>query len=368
MVPTTARGRLILVVLVIGTAFVALQLYHTVRDAHHFALQLGRLYSYSHDPKVPYFSKNYVCNVHSRRSELHGDTPNRTALGNDAVFYITGSVKMKAPVSAAVAERTAKVVRNIRTIATLARETTVVICANPTGKHAFSAASGGAGDAVNFTFVPEPESLHALVRTQKLAAIRNALHEHVVALARARNQRWENVFMIVMDLDDVYAAPIDATVLLHAFALRDRWDALSFNRPGYYDVWALRYARFDFNVFDMAEDRWALVSLVRKDIERQLNASTQPLYPVRSAFNGLAIYRLNTTAGCSYRGEDAVDGADGAGAGSPGRPPNASLRGAVDDCEHVAFHRCMAARHGARIMIYKYCLVHDVYFHDAHAS
>ena len=353
---------LVVALVIVGAAFVSVQLFHTVRDAHHYALQLGRLYSYAYDPKLPYFTKNYVCNVRGHNGA--NTDVNRTAAaavlqvpGGGMVFYITGSVKMKAPVTADLADRTGKVVRNIRSIAALAQEATVVICANAAGKHAFSAATNGGGEAVNFTFIPEPDNLHALVRTQKLAAIRNALHDKVVALARARGQRPENVYMFVMDLDDVYAAPLDTAVLLQAFALRNRWDALSFNRPGYYDVWALRYARFDLNVFDTGDDRWALVSLVRKDIERQLNTSAQPLYPVHSAFNGLAIYRLNATTGCAYHGE-----ASGYG------HTNASLRAVVDDCEHVAFHRCLAARHGARIMIYKYCLVNDVYLHDAHAS
>ena len=119
----------------------------------------------------------------------------------------------------------------------------------------------------------------------------------------------------------------------------DKWDSLSFNREMYYDIWALRYSRFDANVWAFGLDSFALVKIIRRDISSILEESRkmgQPYVPVLSAFNGLAIYKLDKTLNCEYSAlciEFRTPCRDG-------------------DCEHVAFHRCMREKHQARIVIH----------------
>ena len=51
---------------------------------------------------------------------------------------------------------------------------------------------------------------------------------------------------------------------------------------------------------------------------------------------GFSLYKLAATTGCKYLGRNPLD--DPAWG---------------EDCEHVAFHKCMIANHGAKVRIFK---------------
>ena len=71
---------------------------------------------------------------------------------------------------------------------------------------------------------------------------------------------------------------------------------------------------------------------------RQLPGVQGLFFPVISAFNGLAIYKIDATEGCWYNSSNAE--------------PHNKLGWNPRDCEHVAFHRCMIDRHRAKVMIF----------------
>ena len=82
-------------------------------------------------------------------------------------------------------------------------------------------------------------------------------------------------------------------------------------REPYYDYWAARYEGYDENIVK-AEDTgtfaevlaWQRYSTHLKDFGVKVLDSSPLLYlPVYSAFNGLAVYKLNYTQHCSYSWE-----------------------------------------------------------------
>ena len=103
----------------------------------------------------------------------------------------------------------------------------------------------------------------------------------------------------------------------------------------YYDVWALRYWRYDVNsVYERVKES-SLVPIVQEHIQRDVPASGLRYFPVLSAFAGMALYKLQAGDGCAYIGHN------------PDDPPERT-----EDCEHVAFHKCARERNGARIFMF----------------
>ena len=103
----------------------------------------------------------------------------------------------------------------------------------------------------------------------------------------------------------------------------------------YYDVWALRYWRYDVNSVYERVNELSLVSIIQDHIQRDVPESGLRYFPVLSAFAGLALYKLGAGEGCTYLGHNPAD------------PPERT-----EDCEHVSFHRCARERNRARIMIF----------------
>lgn len=171
----------------------------------------------------------------------------------------------------------------------------------------------------------------------RLAVGRNKLVERIKSFVRERNESLQSTFIVMMDLDDVNENIFNRTVLVNAMAKNDQWDAVSFNRQRYYDIWALRYKKFIGNVWAFGHDSHKLVDILMNDISTQLQRSNEQFYPVYSAFNGIAIYKLAAIRNCRYDGENR----------------ESHVISPMGDCEHVAFHKCMREENGARIVIDK---------------
>jgi hypothetical protein len=171
------------------------------------------------------------------------------------------------------------------------------------------------------------------LRTHRLAYGRNMLMGSVAKHVKERKDNVDEVFVAVMDLDDVNTHPFRKYVFEAAMNLYRSWDVVSFNRYDYYDVWALRYERYNFNLWTSV-DAFALCDIIGRDIKSELERCNSALYPVYSAFNGFGIYKYNYTQGCHYIGSYRIGDKT------------------VADCEHVPFHKCITEKHNARIMIY----------------
>lgn len=113
-------------------------------------------------------------------------------------------------------------------------------------------------------------------------------------------------FHIVVDADERNADPWDLDVILSSFA-RDDWDCLSFNRPVYYDIWALLFDQYKHHCWGFGKMSLPLskkvVKLIEKDVSERLAALPEgELMPCYSAFNGFAIYRTPVFKGLVYDG------------------------------------------------------------------
>lgn len=167
-------------------------------------------------------------------------------------------------------------------------------------------------------------------RPEAIAAARNALLDAVRADPRLAAAR----YLIVMDLDD---ASLAVTARRLARCMRaPGWDGLFANQLFVYrDVWALRDARRspdDFVPWLEAAPagwrrRWARL--------RHLNWRNRPVwpfgrpFPVRSAFGGLAVYRMDVALHGRYEGR----------------------RDGRLICEHVPFNEMLVDK-GARLLLH----------------
>jgi hypothetical protein len=107
----------------------------------------------------------------------------------------------------------------------------------------------------------------------------------------------------MIDADDVNVKPWNLTLLRYYLSepgLKG-WDALTFNRPDYYDIWALMYPPFQHHCWGFYHKSREVVDFIKKDITRQLE--THDLFPCQSAFNGFAIYKTPVFKGIRYSGE-----------------------------------------------------------------
>lgn len=152
-------------------------------------------------------------------------------------------------------------------------------------------------------------------------------HGRNMVMSKALELHPDADYFIVLDLDNVCATAINIAVFKDALDHADQWDAISFNRETYYDIWALRWEKYPENCWKKGLGH-SYVNESQRAIISELKERDTYL-PVQSAFGGFAIYKPNAVVGCVYSG-DSNDGVD---------------------CEHVSFHKDMIEKNGARILI-----------------
>jgi len=196
------------------------------------------------------------------------------------------------------------------------------------------------------------------IRTQRISNARNRLLNHIKTV---HSPSWE--YFIMIDLDDVCAMPINLAPMQKWLKHTDKWDALSFNKPEYYDIWALSYSPYVVSCWNWGDQDTCvkIVHFMMADFHNRLKSlGDDELYPVNSAFNGCAIYKYSKFSDCAYDWHT-VDIGD---------LPRADLvhsisyfqlfptyRPCYDDCEHREFHRQAIAKHGAKV-----CVTKDIVF------
>jgi hypothetical protein len=171
------------------------------------------------------------------------------------------------------------------------------------------------------------------LRTVRIASGRNTLIGVVEKMILCDGKKNPNIYTAMIDMDEVMMKPMNKENFENRMLETKEWDVITFNRRHFYDLWALRYSRYDINLLAHGYDVPNSYVNIKSDIVRQLGESRTKYYPVYSAFNGLAVYKYDYTIGCKYNGSSQESGNN-------------------QDCEHVAFHRCITARHGGRVMIH----------------
>ena len=177
--------------------------------------------------------------------------------------------------------------------------------------------------------------------SEKNIPIRKNLHPQRVAYCR--NRLLSNItrycpdydYLVMIDMDDVCAHPINIGNFLNVFN-NPIWDAVSFNRSVYYDIWALRFGAFTRNCWNLQtyKECARYITQIRQQIENKLKYVA--MFPVESAFGGFAIYKIDKIKNCVYDGRN--------------RERIRGLRH-LEDCEHVEFHKQMREKNNAQIYI-----------------
>ena len=180
-------------------------------------------------------------------------------------------------------------------------------------------------------------------KTVRLAHCRNMLLDTVRDASNLVIS--DNDMLVVMDFDEVNSQQFSHSTLSAALALSSSWDVLSFNRIYYYDIWSLRYDRFNINSWNFGMQSRVLRDIIEADLTSLLDPIDTHLLPVYSAYNGLAMYRLGHTEGCYYSGTNLESFAKNT-------VYNHTRLSISEDCEHVAFHKCLREKHSSRIVIY----------------
>jgi hypothetical protein len=167
---------------------------------------------------------------------------------------------------------------------------------------------------------------HHKLRTVNIASARNSILHHI-------QKTYSNYDLLcLIDCDDIISAPFIKTTFQKAIALYDKWDCLSFNRNAYYDIWALRYDPYLCSCWGFGEHSRNLIPIIQGDIGNKLNhLKDDELLEVNSAFNGIALYKLNIMGDIRFDGlyHHNIEFVN---------PFEYNYEGSIDDCEHVNFY------------------------------
>lgn len=188
-----------------------------------------------------------------------------------------------------------------------------------------------------------------------------------VRISNARNRCLEKLetlsvpFHFMVDADDVNCGSWNLS-LIKGYLDRTDWDALSFNRKDYYDIWALMYPPFKHHCWGFSPYSREVVAFMKKDVTLRLEQCDEWI-PCDSAFNGFAMYRTSLFNGLRYNGEykqlrtliPNKDREETLVALRPMQLPLVLDETFVQSCEHLYFH-LLAKQRGGRIYISKYSL------------
>jgi hypothetical protein len=156
-------------------------------------------------------------------------------------------------------------------------------------------------------------------------------------------------YFIMMDCDNICSNKILPNVLSDML-IRNDWDSVSFNRPYYYDLWALSIRPYIFSCHHFNNGYVLWKDWINTIIK---NTPKTELIPCASAFNGFAIYRANKFLNCVYDGRLRTDYI-------PIKMLNENIaragnisyqQGKHEDCEHRHFHFQAITLNNARIRI-----------------
>ena len=180
----------------------------------------------------------------------------------------------------------------------------------------------------------------------------------VYNIAKARNKCLDTIrtqfpeydYFIMIDCDNVCSSPVKIESLLYYLNINTDWDALTFNKDPYYDLWALSKYPYSFSCMHF-KDWKAWGTFIEQIIK---NTPPKTLIPCLSAFNGFAIYRTNKFIDGVYDPTPRLDLL-------PKHILDANkkisgpiyLKGKAEkvDCEHRSFHLMAINKNNARIRI-----------------
>lgn len=250
-----------------------------------------------------------------------------------------------------------KVLKNIERLGSLFENYAIVIYLDKSNDNSHDILKKYAKMNPRLTFYYNPTPISKF-RTHRLAHARNE------CLKIIYSKFIHYPYFIMMDFDDVCSQPVKIDVL-KKYLHEDTWDALSFNKNPYYDVWALSIHPYVVSFLHLQKinpNERVRQNDKKYEPQRYVSATlavATNLVSCISAFNGFAIYRASKFINCYYDGKLRLDLFSKSYLSSTlSITKNALMFGkvgsetsAIEDCEHRAFHVMAKNKNGARIMI-----------------
>jgi hypothetical protein len=196
---------------------------------------------------------------------------------------------------------------------------------------------------------PEKMILHINTETLYKFRVYNIAKARNKCLDIIRSQFIDYEYFIMIDCDNVCSNNINLEYLLYYLIINTEWDALTFNKNPYYDLWAL--SKYPYSFSCMHFNNWKSWGPFIENIIK--NTPPKTLIPCLSAFNGFSIYRTNKFINYYYDPKPRLDLLP-----KHLLDENEKISGPIYlhgkanlvDCEHRSFH-LMAVNNGARIRI-----------------
>jgi hypothetical protein len=237
-----------------------------------------------------------------------------------------------------------KVFKNIETIGQIFEDYKIII--------AYDNSSDNSLEFLNNYKINNSEKMILHVNTESLSIFR------VYNIAKARNKCLETIrsqfpdyeYFIMIDCDEVCSNSVNLEDLFYYLTINTEWDAITFNKKSYYDLWALSKYPYSFSCMHFANwNTWG--TFIERIIE---NTPPKTLIPCLSAFNGFAIYRTNKFIDGFYDPKPRLDllpkhllEANEKISG----PIYVKGKARLIDCEHRSFHLMAINNNNARIRI-----------------
>ena len=150
---------------------------------------------------------------------------------------------------------------------------------------------------------PDDIIVHNIPNTSALRTVR---------IAKARNVCLYFVYKILTDIsyhfmidcDDVCQNNWNIDIISKYLqnSENDDWDSISFNRPIYYDIWALLFDDFKHHCWGFGSESNQIINLIQMIITNKIKDSKTDTIEVLSAFNGFAIYKTERFRDIYYDG------------------------------------------------------------------
>jgi len=194
----------------------------------------------------------------------------------------------------------------------------------------------------------EPAVFSNYYRTYNIAKGRNWCIQYI----RNNFPTWN--YFIMMDFDNVCSSNINLHILKKHLsdAVYSSWDALSFNKKPYYDIWALSifpfvHSSLHFNIGNMDGTK-----IVSNFINHVISTTPKNNYiKCFSAFNGFAIYKTNKFLNCNYDSKCRFDLIPESALKYYYKLVSFNNNSIHVDCEHRAFHYEAIKLNNAQIRI-----------------
>jgi hypothetical protein len=200
------------------------------------------------------------------------------------------------------------------------------------------------------------------MRSKKISNSRNELISRVYS-----ENKKDFEYFIMMDMDDVCSNPLNINNLKKYIDDDSDWDSLSFNRPNYFDIWALSIDPYLLSCWHFPGG-FDIINKIKEHISEKLyNLGSNELLECLSAFNGFAIYKKSKFIGCNYdwqihsnydliSKEDIERNEKALGSQFTIDKAYHKVVNPITDCEHRYFHMKAIEKNDARIRISPLCL------------